>query len=230
MSKDYAKRFDRTESKPKPRRLLRVIGVIIVVLIFILCFRFWQLQRHRTIVLTPDKTPPHAATVATPAAQQKIESNLDQKKKIHFEFYTMLSKNEKVSNQPTSSDTEHNKKPLLDSTQEGSSPLASVSTKTVSVESPPVESQVLIEKMTAKSVFKEAYVVQIGVFSNARTAETSKNQMSNLAVPIQIVKNQVKGKTIYRVEAGPFETIEEAHQLQHKLAKSKVQSMVRKKD
>ena len=221
MPKDYAKRFDRAESKPKSHRLLKVIAVIVVVLILILCFRFWQLQRHRTIVLTPDKTKSFVV-----APQKQVDTSSEQDQKIHFEFYTMLSKKQTASDHSTVVSKQDNIVSVPESVTENL-PATSISTKMVTLEAPPPESEALIEKITAKSLVKEKYVVQIGVFSNVKAAESSKNQMSNLAVPIHVVKSQLNGKTIYRVEAGPFETIDVANQLQSKLAQSKVKSMVR---
>jgi cell division protein FtsN len=234
MSKDYAKRFNQSPVKSKSSHFLKWIIAIVILVLLVIGFRFWQLQMHRKALLTPESPALHVVN----APQQEVAP--EQNSKIHFEFYTMLSKN-KV-------EPDH-KAPLSFSKQEVTSPpkesiatIEAVTThasapekKTKEVASPMKTSEKALDKPVfkvadkapEKPILKDKYILQLGVFSNAATADASKSQLGSLGVPVFVVKDITNGKVIYRVQAGPFVTKEAATQLQTKLAKSKVQSIVR---
>jgi cell division protein FtsN len=222
MSKDYAKRFNPNPEKSKSPRLLKWIVVILVLLVLVIGFRFWQLQTHRTVLLVPEKSAHkvlHSVDMQQPTQETSEQT---QTPKVHFEFYTMLSQNKVVP--------EH-KEPISVLKQETVAPpkesIATIEAITHSSLGSKKTTEVIIPKVPEKPVLTEKYVLQLGVFSNPITAGASKHQMGSLGVPIFVVQDKTNGKVIYRVQAGPFATKEAAIQLQAKLAKSKVQSIVR---
>jgi cell division protein FtsN len=201
MLKDYSKKFQKSPTHPRDWMiwLLVILGLVIIAA----GVGLWHMEKKKSAQIGLEET---AKKQETPPPT-----------KLNFEFYTMLPKeNVKPVPEPVPAPvaTPEALKPMTPKAPE----LRTTPQPTVTTTAPKPN----IPKST------EHYILQLAVFTDRKAAENYKNQLGQIGAPVLIVADQSKPKTVYRVQAGPFADQIKAKELQAKLAKSKINSLLRK--
>lgn len=87
--------------------------------------------------------------------------------------------------------------------------------------------QSLKEEFNAAEI-KDQYIVQIGVFKNAVSAEQLKQSFANAGFATRIIKINMNSGKAYSVQAGPFQKREQALFAQRELKTKNINGIIRK--
>lgn len=99
---------------------------------------------------------------------------------------------------------------------------------TVSTEASPIFNHDNLEREFAKTVKKTAYVIHTGIYSNAASADKTRQVLAGEGLATKIVKAYIDDRLVYRVQIGPFEEKERVSAAQSKLAARGMHGVLRK--
>lgn len=222
MAKDYAKQVlavSRT-SKRKQGRMGLSIAILLIVfgcgaLVFFYgekSINFSQQMQGATAFLSKvlsliHHKIDHPRVTASESHALAMVPN-DQASPVHFDFYTELPA---MQMQMT----------------ESASLLNSQPSKTLSI---PALNKAEKVPLAAPTVMLHAdqYIVQMGLFKSAAGASQIRLSLLFAGVDTEVIKTDIGDQQIYRVQQGPYATIELAKTMQQRLQKKGIVSVVKK--
>lgn len=149
---------------------------------------------------------------------------------IHFEFYTALPNMQVIVTEPeitTVALLPRNVKQPMEAVKVSSTKTVPVIEK-VRATSPPVSvaSAAELEQAISDQIQQKAYIVQLGVFRNAMTADKFYKTLAEAGFKATVVKSLTTKKDIYRVQLGPFLNKAQAKVAQKQLQKKGIDGIV----
>ncbi|VVC75092.1 hypothetical protein AQUSIP_03680 [Aquicella siphonis] len=75
---------------------------------------------------------------------------------------------------------------------------------------------------------QKKYIIQLGVFKNADAAERYRQSLAVSGLTASVVKTRLSGKAIFRVQSGPFLSMNQAKEVQRQWQRKSVNGIVRR--
>lgn len=145
--------------------------------------------------------------------KQALRANADP---VQFEFYASLP-NMRVEAAPPPSEKV---KVLAPTTTKAPVSVASAA-------QPKLFSEAALEKDLANQLKQKHYIIQLGLFNHLASAEKFRDAMLPMGMQVTIAKIKAKQKENYRVQIGPFASMQQTQVIQQKLERQGIHFLVR---
>lgn len=141
---------------------------------------------------------------------------------IHFEFYTALP-NMQVPI-PESAKSEESVVAAANQSHKITPPIKKPS---VNVANTTIFDADRLQRAFKEELNQNQYVIQLGIFKKASTAERFKLSLNQSGVSANLVHVTLAGDKAFCVQLGPYETKDQAKLMQHRLQQKKINGIVR---
>lgn len=107
-------------------------------------------------------------------------------------------------------------------------PNSNASVAAVTTESPSIFNHDNLEREFAKTVEKTSYVIQTGIYSNATSADKTRESLVEEGLAVKVVKAYIDERLVYRIQVGPYQEKDQINEAQSKLAARGIHGVLRK--